>query len=75
MYDESNAQHHDPHIHAKYGEYLASFTIDGSKIIGDFPDKQKSLVIAWIAIHHDELKANWELLQSGQSPYQIKPLE
>ena len=75
MYDEHNSRHHQPHIHTKYGEFTATFTLDGNILAGDFPDKQRLLVSAWIAIHENELLANWTLLQNGQAPYKIKPLE
>jgi hypothetical protein len=39
-----------------------------------FPDKQTKLLLAWIAIHEDELKANWQLLGNGDGYFRIEPL-
>ena len=32
------------------------------------------LAIAWILIHQEELKANWQLLQEGEEFFKIEPL-
>lgn len=32
------------------------------------------LVQAWIALHADELMADWVLASSGDTPYKIEPL-
>jgi hypothetical protein len=29
---------------------------------------------AWIAIHQDELMADWQLAKEGQTPFKIEPL-
>ena len=39
------------------------------------PNKQKKYIVAWIAIHEDDLKANWKLLQEGQDYFKIQPLQ
>jgi hypothetical protein len=49
-------------------------TIDGEVLEGDFPNKQLKLLLAWIAIHEDELRANWELLSNGEGYFKIEPL-
>ena len=41
---------------------------------GNFPNKQMKLLLAWITIHEDELKANWELLCNGEGYFKIEPL-
>ena len=64
-----------PHVRVKYQEYEACYDFDSNLIKGDLPIKQKKLVEAWIAIHEDELKANWELLQSGDEICRIDPLK
>lgn len=50
-----------PHIHAEYGEFEAVYGFGGELIEGELPKKQRKLVEAWIAIHEDDLKANWNL--------------
>jgi hypothetical protein len=68
-------EHNPPHFHAYYNEYKASFSIDTFEITeGDLPRKQKRLVQAWAELHIDELKADWELVMNGETPYKIAPL-
>jgi hypothetical protein len=43
-------------------------------LAGELPRKQLRLVQAWIELHRDELKADWELAASGENPYKIDPL-
>lgn len=70
-----NQQHHLPHIHAKYGEYESSISIDDGEILaGKMPRKQLRLIQAWIELHRDELLADWELAINGEQPYKIAPL-
>ncbi len=32
------------------------------------------LLVAWMAIHEDELEANWRLLSEGEAAFRIEPL-
>jgi hypothetical protein len=76
LYFFDNQKHHDPHIHAEYGEFEGVFNITNSEMIaGDLPSKQKRLVTAWIEIHRDELMADWKLAVSGQEVFPIDPLK
>ena len=75
MYFKDDEQHHTPHFHAKYGSASASFDLDGNIIAGDFPPKQTKYVVAWAAIHQDELSALWEIMQTDDDYYKIKGLE
>ena len=47
---------------------------DGNLLEGDLPTKQFKLVQAWIALHEDELMADWKLAACGTTPYKIEPL-
>ena len=67
--------HNPPHIHAIYGDDTACFDFDGELIEGDIPKKQRKLVEAWIAIHHEELAANWKLAENGEQIFKIEPLK
>lgn len=58
MQSERGGRHNKPHIHALYGENEIVVGVDGEILEGDFPNKQLKLLLAWIAIHEDELKAN-----------------
>jgi len=66
--------HNPPHIHARYGEYESSFTLDGELMNGEIPKKQRKLVEAWIALYSDEIYANWQLIQMGEPITKITPL-
>ena len=74
MQSERGDRHNKPHIHALYGENEIVVGVDGEILEGDFPNKQLKLLLAWIAIHEDELKANWELLSKGDGYFKIEPL-
>jgi hypothetical protein len=74
MYSEPNGPHNMPHIHAEYQGANIVIGLDGELITGSIPSKQLKLVQAWIAIHEDELKANWQLLLEGQKFFRIEPL-
>ena len=74
MQNETGAVHHKPHIHAVYGDDEIVLTIDGETLEGEFPNKQLKILQAWIAIHEEELKLNWELLQKGEGYIKIEPL-
>ena len=76
MYFYDNKKHNCPHIHAEYGEFEASFSIeDASLLSGNLPTSKLRLVQAWIEIHKDELLADWDLAVSGEHPYKIDPLK
>ena len=76
IYQSDSGKHHMPHIHAMYSGEEAVFSIeDGEMIKGKIPPKQANLVRAWIAIHQEELMANWELAVSEKEVYKIDPLK
>lgn len=55
------AEHNPPHIHAKYGEYRATFLIEtGECRDGAFPFKQRKLVKKFIKQYKTELMEMWE---------------
>lgn len=75
MYLLDTKKHHSPHIHVRYAEFNVSIEIPSGDILeGALPVKQMKLVQAWIALHADELMADWELASSGDTPYKIEPL-
>lgn len=74
MQSEKGGKHNKPHIHALYGENEIVVGIDGEVLEGDLPNKQMKILLAWMAIHEDELQANWELLRNGDGYFKIDPL-
>jgi hypothetical protein len=76
MYYFDKRQHHLPHIHVRYQEQEAVFSIDDGEVLGGQikPNKLR-LVQAWIEIHRDELLADWLLASEGQTVFTIDPLK
>lgn len=74
MQSEKGGKHNKPHIHALYGDDEIVLGIDGEILEGKIPAKQMKLLLAWMAIHEDELKANWSLLCNGDGYFKIEPL-
>ncbi|MBW2450624.1 MAG: DUF4160 domain-containing protein [Deltaproteobacteria bacterium] len=76
MYYFNNRQHKLPHIHVKYQDQEAIFSIpDGELIGGELRSNKSKLVQAWIEIHNEELMADWELAVNGQELFRIDPLK
>lgn len=74
MQNEKGGKHNKPHIHALYGDNEIVVSLDGEVLEGNFPKKQLKLLEAWIALHEDELNANWKLLNAGDGYFKIEPL-
>ena len=47
---------------------------NGEVLEGELPDKKLRLVQAWIAIHEEELMADWALAVKGEPVFKIDPL-
>jgi hypothetical protein len=76
LFFEDNKRHHLPHIHVKYQDENAVFTIPkGDLPEGSLKPNKMKLVQAWIEIHAEELLADWDLAISGQSVFKIDPLK
>ena len=68
-------QHHLPHLHVEYQGQKSSISIpDGNLLEGDFPAKKLRMVQARIAIHEEELMADWALVANGEPVFPIDPL-
>ena len=60
----------------RYQNFKASIAIeDGRVLAGDFPPKHLRLVQAWVELHRDELRADWDLAANGEEPFRIAPLQ
>jgi len=76
LYFKDNQQHHTPHIHVKYQDENAVFSIpDGQLLEGSLKANKMKLIQAWIVIHSEELMADWDLAVMGQSIFKIDPLK
>ena len=76
MFYGDNRQHKLPHIHARYQEFRAVFSIpDGELITGSLPPNKIKLVQAWIVMYQEDLMANWELAINEKNIFRIEPLK
>ena len=54
-------EHLPPHIHARYGEYQATFIIEtGELYFGDFPSKGRQLIKEFVLMYKKELQKMWD---------------
>ena len=74
IYKENDAKHKTPHIHAEYSGEEIVMDFGGNTLEGQIPKNKRTLLEAWIEIHHDELEADWELISHGERVFRIDPL-
>ena len=56
--------HVPPHFHVVYNEYRALVGIDPMQVLeGYLPQRTRSLIFEWAALHQHELRQNWQLAQ------------
>ena len=67
--------HPPAHFHAVYGEHEALITLDGKVYAGSLPGRALSMVREWLALHRDELEADWALALLRKPLNPIEPLE
>lgn len=68
-------RHNLPHLHVEYQGMKSVISLPEGEIIdGELPRKKLRLVQAWIAIHEEELMANWALAVQGEPVFKIDPL-
>ena len=75
IYKELGGHHNEAHIHVKYNEYEMSIACDGTILGGKLPKKQEKLVLAWVELHKDEIKAAWNVYNDNGEIIKIKGLE
>ena len=76
MYFNDVQKHFLEHIHVQYNGFDAVYSINDSDVLeGSLPPKQHKLVIAWIEIHKEELKALWQIAQTDGEMFKIDPLK
>ena len=68
-------EHNPPHIHVKYGDFVAIVDIREATVIrGALPKRHLKLILAWCEIYRAELMENWELARNHQPLNRINPL-
>ncbi|MDR0944448.1 MAG: DUF4160 domain-containing protein [Ruminococcus sp.] len=73
MHNRDKELHNTPHFSANYGDNNAVYGFDGEVISGSLPLKQHTLVVAWAALHDEDLAANWCIMEGGEDPFSIPP--
>lgn len=69
------SEHNPPHFHVKYGEYIASITIEDGTVTGTLPRRALNLVYEWLDMHREELLDNWRRGENAESLVRIEPLK
>ncbi|MBQ3740300.1 MAG: DUF4160 domain-containing protein [Bacteroidales bacterium] len=67
--------HNPPHFHAWYREYKVSVNISDGMVKGEMPSRALQMIKEWLALHRDELTANWEKAGQGKPLDKISPLK
>ena len=68
--------HNPPHFHAIYGEFELIVGIFPINVIsGTAPNRVRSMVLEWAALHQDELLEDWNRCQKGGDVLKIEPLD
>ena len=68
--------HAPPHFHAVYAEYELIVGISPITIIeGKAPNRVRSMVLEWAALHQQELLDNWNRCRQAEVLLSIEPLE
>ena len=76
MFAEAGSPHHAPHFHASYQGSKVVYGIDPVvRLEGGLPRKQERLIEAWAELHQKALRMDWELLQAGDNPVPVAPLQ
>lgn len=67
---------HQPHFHARYGGFAASYGIDPpTRLAGGLPVRAEKLVLEWAAAHQAELLENWQRAGRREPLLPVVPLD
>lgn len=67
--------HSPSHFHAVYGEYELIVGISPITILeGTAPNRVRSMVLEWTALHQQDLLDNWKRCRDGEVPLTVEPL-
>lgn len=68
--------HAPQHFHAVYGEHEVVVGISPIRILdGEAPNRVRSMVLEWSALHQTELLDDWERCRRAEPLLPIPPLE
>jgi hypothetical protein len=66
--------HEPPHFHVVVGSRRATVRLRDGAIHGPLPRRAASHVLEWLALHREELAANWESARRGEPLRPVAPL-
>jgi len=67
--------HNPPHFHVLYNEFDAEIDIKTLALIdGKLPPRILGLALEWAEMHKEELKEDWDLIQTAGKFNKIQPL-
>jgi hypothetical protein len=75
MHNERGGRHNEPHLHAEYNGEEIAIQLDGTILAGGIDNKKLKLLLAWMVLHEDEIRAVWNMLQEGEGYFKIDPLK
>ena len=56
----NEANHTIPHVHAKYGEYEISISLEDGRILaGNLPPKRTAIATKWVQSNKEKLMTSW----------------
>ena len=68
--------HPPPHVHVKHGDSEATVAIQTLEVSdGELPVRVERRVIAFVRSRQRELQNAWDLIEQGQNPGKIAPLD
>ena len=67
--------HNPPHFHAQYGGTKGMFDLQGNMIKGNLKPEAQRLVKKWAEIRTEELRENWNNIESKVPLNKIAPLD
>ncbi|MBQ9641397.1 MAG: DUF4160 domain-containing protein [Bacteroidaceae bacterium] len=67
--------HNPPHFHARYQKDKVLIEIENGKVKGEMSERALRLVLEWLSLHRDDLRAAWEKASNGLEPDKIEPLK
>jgi len=69
-------EHNPPHFHAEYQGQKGVFDFEGNLVKGSFTSKTACFLIKkWAVENQNELKENWDNIQTNKELKRIKPLD
>jgi len=73
MYYGDDDRHSLPHVHVFYGEYEASYGLDGKLLDVEIPRQLVKYLKAWITLRQEDLYKAWGNVLNDMEPGKIQP--